>query len=114
MLQNLSQHIPQLEKLLTDIETTAQNSVLYADAPNVYDVELPMICSYLTYWWQMGPDGPNATQLPVTQVNSTHMNRIFCALLTMIRDHIGLENAPWLLRVTCRCLLGKYLPITMA
>ncbi|KAI6237110.1 hypothetical protein M3Y95_00230500 [Aphelenchoides besseyi] len=99
VLQNLSQHIPQLEKLLTDIENTAQNSILYKDAPNVYDVDLPLLCSYLAYWWQLGPDSTNRTPLPTTQVNSEHMNRVFCALLKMIRDHIGLENAQWLCRV---------------
>lgn len=56
MLQNLSQHIPQLEKLLTNIETIAQNSVEYNSAPNIFDVDLPLICAYLTYWWQFGPE----------------------------------------------------------
>lgn len=44
---------------------------------------------------------PVSFRLPTTQVNSTHMNRIFCALLKMMKDHIGLENAPWLCRVNC-------------
>lgn len=57
MLQNLSHHIPQLEKLLLNIENVAQNGVLYKDAPNVYDVDLPLLCSYLAYWWQLGPEG---------------------------------------------------------
>ncbi len=61
MLQNLSAHIPKLEKLLTDVEQTAENSVRYPDAPNVFDVDLPMMCSYLTYWWQFGNDGPSKT-----------------------------------------------------
>ncbi|KAI6242082.1 Ryanodine receptor 1 [Aphelenchoides fujianensis] len=99
VLQNLSQHIPQLEKLLVDIENTAQNGTLYKDAPNIYDVDLPLLCSYLAYWYQLGPEGQNRTPLPTTQVNSEHMNRVFCALLKMIRDHIGIENAQWLCRV---------------
>ncbi|CAD5230370.1 unnamed protein product [Bursaphelenchus xylophilus] len=99
MLQNLSQHIPELEKLLVKIETTAENSTIYQDAPNVYDVDLPLLCSYLAYWWQLGPDGPNRTPLTTTMVNSEHMNRIFCALLKVMREHIGVENAPWLCRV---------------
>lgn len=61
MLQMLSQHIPQLEKLLTDVENTANNSILYLDSPNTYDVDMPLLSSYLTYWWQLGPDGPNRT-----------------------------------------------------
>ena len=104
MLQNLSHHIPQLDKLLTDIENIAQNGILYKDAPNVYDVDLPLLCSYLGYWFSLGPEGQNRIQIPVTNVNSEHMNRIFCALLKMIHDHIGNENAQWLCRVSCKSL----------
>lgn len=62
MLQNLSQHIPELEKLLTSVEIHATNSLLYNEHPNVYDVDLPLLCSYLSYWWQLGPEGPVKTQ----------------------------------------------------
>lgn len=62
MLQNLSHHIPQLERLLADLEATAQSGTFYADASNVYDVDLPLICAYLYYWWQLGPEGPNRTR----------------------------------------------------
>uniref|UniRef100_A0A1I7Z2U2 B30.2/SPRY domain-containing protein n=1 Tax=Steinernema glaseri TaxID=37863 RepID=A0A1I7Z2U2_9BILA len=100
MLQKLSTHIPQLDKLLDRIEQVAENSVPYKDARNVYDVDLPLMCSYLTYWWQLGGDGPNKTAHPTTCVGSEHMNRIFCSLLHMIRDHVGIENASWLCRVS--------------
>uniref|UniRef100_A0AC34QR18 Ryanodine receptor n=1 Tax=Panagrolaimus sp. JU765 TaxID=591449 RepID=A0AC34QR18_9BILA len=100
MLQNLSQHIPELEKLLNFVEQTSQNGVGYSEAPSVYDIDLPLLCSYLSYWWQLGPHGPNRTPTPTTFVSSEHMNRIFCTLLRMIRDHVGVENAPWLCRVT--------------
>lgn len=62
MLQNLSQHIPQLEELLTNIENIVQNGTLYSDLPNVYDVDLSLICAYLQYWWQSGPEGPNKSK----------------------------------------------------
>uniref|UniRef100_A0A0N4ZPH7 Ryanodine receptor 44F n=1 Tax=Parastrongyloides trichosuri TaxID=131310 RepID=A0A0N4ZPH7_PARTI len=102
MLQNLSSHIPTLENLMIRIEQTAQNSIPYNQAANVYDVDLPLACTYLTYWWNMGENGPNSNQhaLPITRANSEYMNRIFCALLAMIRDHIGCENGQWLCRVT--------------
>ncbi|VDN03294.1 unnamed protein product [Thelazia callipaeda] len=59
MLQNLSAHIPQLEKLLSDLEQVGQSGASYRDQPATYDVDLPLICSYLTYWWQYGPDSSN-------------------------------------------------------
>jgi hypothetical protein len=109
MLQNLSHHIPQLEKLLIDIENTANNGILYKDASNIYDVDLPLLCSYLSYWFNLGPEGQNKTTLPTTQVASDHMNRVFCALLKMIHDHIGIENAQWLCRVNCKFFNSRFI-----
>ncbi|CAI5451931.1 unnamed protein product [Caenorhabditis angaria] len=105
MLQNLSTHIPHLDKLLVDIETVANNNTMYSEVPNVYDVDLPLICSYMAYWFNVGPDGKKdnvdqrASALQTTSVGCDHINRIFCALLKMIRNHVGIENAPWLCRV---------------
>ncbi|KAK6023897.1 hypothetical protein OSTOST_10304 [Ostertagia ostertagi] len=131
MLQNLSTHIPHIEKLLTAIEQVSSNGITYAEQPNVYDVDLPLMCSYLAYWFNQGPDGrkPEKTEekehkqsLPMTSVSAEHINRIFCALLRMLRNHIGVENAPWLCRtnffavqiiqnVTCDPVKDYILPI---
>lgn len=59
MLQNLLAHIPQLDKLLADVEQMEQSGIMYRDQPAIYDVDLPLVCSYLTYWWQFGPDSNN-------------------------------------------------------
>lgn len=100
MLQNLSTHIPHLDKLLKDIEEVAANNVMYVDQPNVYDVDLPLICSYLAYWFQQGPEGKkDEPRGQMTSVTADHINRVFCALLKTMRNHIGVENAPWLCRV---------------
>ena len=81
MLQNLSQHIPVLEKLLVEIENTATNSIIYSDAPNVYDVDLPLLSSYLTYWWQLGPDGPTRTTYVYIQ--------LVCEILELLHNKGG-------------------------
>uniref|UniRef100_A0A8R1HP75 Ryanodine receptor n=2 Tax=Caenorhabditis japonica TaxID=281687 RepID=A0A8R1HP75_CAEJA len=105
MLQNLSTHIPHLEKLLTDIETVANNNTMYSDVPNVYDVDLPLMCSYMAHWFSVGPEGKRdkedqrASIIQTTSVGCDHINRIFNSLLRMIRNHVGIENAPWLCRV---------------
>ncbi|EJD76290.1 ryanodine Receptor TM 4-6 family protein [Loa loa] len=99
MLQNLLAHIPQLDKLLTEVEQVGQTDVMYRDQPAIYDVDLPLICSYLTYWWQLGPDSSNRSTVPVTDVGSEYINRIFRVLLQMIHNHIGVENASWLCRI---------------
>uniref|UniRef100_A0A0N5AR96 Ryanodine receptor n=1 Tax=Syphacia muris TaxID=451379 RepID=A0A0N5AR96_9BILA len=89
MLQNLSAHLPELEKLLADIEEASNNNIMYRDKPHIFDVDLPLLCSYLTYWCGEA----------ITTVNSEHMNRIFCALLRLMHYHIGIESATWLCRV---------------
>ncbi|CAJ0957143.1 unnamed protein product, partial [Mesorhabditis belari] len=110
MLQNLSAHIPQLERLLNDVEQASLNGVMYSENPNVFDVDLPLLCSYLAYWWNMGVDGMRtksadekekllSSGLPITKVSSDHINRVFTTLLRMMKMHVGVENAPWLLRV---------------
>ncbi|CAJ0581879.1 unnamed protein product, partial [Mesorhabditis spiculigera] len=106
MLHSLSAHIPQLDKMLNDVEQVSLASVTYAESPNVFDVDLPLLCSYLAYWWQLGPDGARSkgdsadvNALPITSVNSEHINRVFTTLLRMMKMHVGVENAPWLLRV---------------
>uniref|UniRef100_A0A914H250 Ryanodine receptor n=1 Tax=Globodera rostochiensis TaxID=31243 RepID=A0A914H250_GLORO len=122
MLQNLSQHIPLLDKLLQDIEQCATKSVLYADQPTSFDVDLPLMCSYLAYWWQQGAEASSRSLLQITQVTAEHINRVFCSLLTMMKDHVGRENAPWLCRahfsavpliqyVTCDPVRDHMLPV---
>lgn len=57
MLHSLSANIPPLDKLITDIEQLSISNGKYMEHPNIFDVDLPMVCSYLTYWWDYGPDG---------------------------------------------------------
>lgn len=39
--------------------------------------------------------------VPVTDVGSEHINRIFRTLLQIIHRHIGVKNASWLCRINC-------------
>lgn len=88
----------------------------------MFDVGLPLMCSYLAYWWQFGPEGTNRQAVQITEVCSELINRLFCALLRMMRDHVGKENAPWLCRahfavvpliqfVTCDPVKDYLLPV---
>uniref|UniRef100_A0A158P902 Ryanodine receptor 44F n=1 Tax=Angiostrongylus cantonensis TaxID=6313 RepID=A0A158P902_ANGCA len=117
MLQNLNTHIPHIEKLLTDIETVSTTGVMYNDNPNIYDVDLPLMCSYLAYWFNQGPDGRKSEKLeehrhslPMTAVSAEHINRIFCALLRMLRNHIVFA-VQIIQNVTCDPVKDHILPI---
>ncbi|CAF4228574.1 unnamed protein product, partial [Rotaria magnacalcarata] len=56
VMTNISRTIPQLTKLIVDIEEHAEARVPYEDAPYVVEVILPCICSYLSCWWSLGPE----------------------------------------------------------
>ena len=47
----------------------------------------------------------------VTKVVSDNMNRIFTALLKLIRDNIAFEQAPWMSKVACKLFRKNQTPI---
>ena len=54
----------------------SQNNVMYSEQPNVYDVDLPLLCSYLSYWFSIGPDGrkeEGKTYVEFYQYNKTNL-----------------------------------------
>ena len=55
VMTNIARTIPHLTKVITDIEEHADTRVKYEDVPYVVEVILPCVCSYLPYWWSVGP-----------------------------------------------------------
>lgn len=53
--------IPSLEVILKEVEKFVEEAVPHDQAPHIIDVLLPMLCSYLPFWWTVGPDnvGPS-------------------------------------------------------
>ncbi len=54
-MTNIARTIPHLKKVISDIEEHSESRVKYEDAPYVVEVILPCVCSYLPYWWSVGP-----------------------------------------------------------
>ena len=48
--------MPTLETLLAQVEQFVASEKSYVEAPHIIDVMLPMMCSYLPFWWAQGPD----------------------------------------------------------
>uniref|UniRef100_A0A915J8H5 Ryanodine receptor n=1 Tax=Romanomermis culicivorax TaxID=13658 RepID=A0A915J8H5_ROMCU len=122
MLHSLSTNVPHLQKLLDDIDHAVQENIKYANSPNIFDIDLPLICSYLHYWWDYGTDCVDADR-QLTNVNSQSMNRVFVAVLKLLGEHIGEHNGRWLCRVasfgqkiiahvTCDPMKDYFLPVT--
>jgi len=55
VMTNVGRTIPHLTKVISDIEEHSESRVKYEDAPYVVEVILPCVCSYLPFWWSVGP-----------------------------------------------------------
>jgi ryanodine receptor 2 len=55
VMNNITRTIPHLKKVIADIEEHADTRVKYEDVPYVIEVIMPCICSYLPFWWSVGP-----------------------------------------------------------
>lgn len=56
VMDQVAETVPPLEKIVAEIEELAESGGKYNEAPHVIEVTLPMLCSYLPYWWSQGPD----------------------------------------------------------
>ncbi|XP_072171379.1 ryanodine receptor 2-like [Diadema setosum] len=99
-LIKLAAGIPTLPAVVTEIDKMATSGAKYDQAPHVIEVILPMLCSYLHYWWQQGPDNICRRQGNYwTMVNSGNLNNTLGNVLTLIKNNLGSENAPWMTRI---------------
>ncbi|KAE9543520.1 hypothetical protein AGLY_002320 [Aphis glycines] len=92
--------MPTLETVLNEVDQFVESEKTYADAPHIIDVILPLLCSYLPYWWAQGPDNVALTTgNHVTMVTSEHMNCLLKNVLKLIKKNIGNDNAPWMTQI---------------
>lgn len=85
---------------------------------------MPLLCSYLPFWWSQGPDNVSPTSgNHVTMVTADHMNQLLKNVLKLIKKNIGNENAPWMTRIAAftqqiiinsseELLFDPFLPLT--
>ena len=55
VMTNVARTVPHLKKVISDIEEHSEARIKYEDVPHVVEVILPCVCSYLPYWWSVGP-----------------------------------------------------------
>ncbi|XP_071962240.1 ryanodine receptor 2-like isoform X3 [Antedon mediterranea] len=95
-----SSGIPTLDAMIREVDEMAESGAKYYEAPHVIEVILPTLCSYLPFWWQEGPDSINRRQGNYwTMVSSRNMNTTLGNVLTLIKNNLGSENAPWMSRI---------------
>ncbi|XP_034937910.1 ryanodine receptor isoform X2 [Chelonus insularis] len=100
IMTRMESSMPTLETILSEVDQFVESDKTYNDAPHVVDVILPLLCSYLPFWWAQGPDNVNPTEgTYVSMVTSDHMNQLLKNVLKLIKKNIGNENAPWMTRI---------------
>ncbi|KAK4873043.1 hypothetical protein RN001_015072 [Aquatica leii] len=100
IMARMETSMPTLETVLGEVDQFVDSDKTYADAPHIIDVIMPMLCSYLPFWWTQGPDNVSPTGgTHVTMVTAEHMNQLLKNVLKLIKKNIGNISAPWMTRI---------------
>lgn len=90
-----------LDGLMKDINDMAESGARYTEMPHVIEVVLPMLCNYLSYWWERGPENQPASGGSVccTTVTSEHLSLILGNILKILNNNLGIDEASWMKRI---------------
>ncbi|KAK9529913.1 hypothetical protein VZT92_011459 [Zoarces viviparus] len=92
--------IPNLEKCLEEIMELAESGMRYTQMPHVMEVVLPMLCSYMSHWWEHGPESNrDKADSCCTSVTSEHMNTLLGNILKIIYNNLGIDEGAWMKRL---------------
>ncbi|XP_056914898.1 ryanodine receptor 3-like isoform X8 [Takifugu flavidus] len=93
--------MPRLDGLMKDINDMAESGARYTEMPHVIEVVLPMLCNYLSYWWEKGPENPLSSGGSVccTTVTSEHLSVILGNILKILNNNLGIDEASWMKRI---------------
>lgn len=92
--------IPNLEKSLEEIVELAESGMKYTQMPHVMEVVLPMLCSYMSHWWEHGPESdPDKASNCCTSVTSEYMNTLLGNILKIIYNNLGIDEGAWMKRL---------------
>uniref|UniRef100_T1E1N4 Putative ryanodine receptor n=1 Tax=Cupiennius salei TaxID=6928 RepID=T1E1N4_CUPSA len=100
VMADLEANFPTLDDLMGQVEKFVNGNTKYSDTPAIIDVIMPMLCSYLPFWWSQGPDNVNVQSgNHVTMVTSEHLNSLLKNILNLIKKTVGEDNAPWMVNI---------------
>ena len=104
-MTELVSELPLLPKIVAEIAELAEQGGKYSEAPHVIEITLPMLCSYLPFWWKQGPDNKSAEERDkpnVTEVTADLMNTVLGNVLLLVRNNLNADEAPWMTRIAMR------------
>ncbi|XP_063078860.1 ryanodine receptor 3-like isoform X3 [Engraulis encrasicolus] len=91
--------LPPLDGLLKDISDLSESGARYSEIPHIIEVVLPMLCTYLSNWWEKGPDNSASGASCCTRVSSEHLNTLLGNILKLLNNNLGIDEAPWMKRL---------------
>lgn len=65
-----------------------------------------MLCNYLSYWWEKGPENSAPGAQCCTMVTSEHLSIILGNILKILNNNLGIDDAPWMKRIAGKCQAG--------
>nr|XP_015218325.1 PREDICTED: ryanodine receptor 2 isoform X6 [Lepisosteus oculatus] len=99
-VEEVCPNIPSLEKSLEEIMELAESGMRYTQMPHVMEVLLPMLCSYMSHWWDHGPENnPEKADMCCTSLTSEHMNTLLGNILRIIYNNLGIDEGAWMKRL---------------
>uniref|UniRef100_A0A3Q1KBE6 Uncharacterized protein n=1 Tax=Anabas testudineus TaxID=64144 RepID=A0A3Q1KBE6_ANATE len=98
-VEEMCPEMPCLDRLLKDVNDVSESGARYSDMPQVIEVILPMLCNYLSYWWEKGPENSPPGAQCCTMVTSEHLSIILGNILKILNSNLGIEDAPWMKRI---------------
>ncbi|XP_042194266.1 ryanodine receptor 3 isoform X3 [Callorhinchus milii] len=97
-VEEVCPEIPHLERLMKDIKELAESGARYTEMPHVIEVILPMLCNYLSYWWERGPES-TCEEPHCTTVTSEHLSLLLGNILKILNNNLGIDEASWMKRL---------------
>ncbi|TWW78271.1 Ryanodine receptor 2 [Takifugu flavidus] len=70
---------------------------------HVTEVILPMLCSYMSFWWSWGPEGHPDSPM-CTSVTPHHASDLLGHVLRIIHNHVGTSQGDWMKQMAVHCL----------
>ncbi|NWV24355.1 RYR2 protein, partial [Origma solitaria] len=99
-VEEVCPNIPSLVKLMEEIVELAESGIRYTQMPHIMEVILPMLCSYMSHWWEHGPENnPDKGEMCCTALTSEHMNSLLGNILKIIYNNLGIDEGAWMKRL---------------
>ncbi|XP_056903963.1 ryanodine receptor 2-like isoform X5 [Takifugu flavidus] len=97
--------LPSLEQALRDVKQLAGAGAgaRHTQYIHVTEVILPMLCSYMSFWWSWGPEGHPDSPM-CTSVTPHHASDLLGHVLRIIHNHVGTSQGDWMKQMAVHCL----------